>query len=386
MRQLLIGALLAALSVRGTVAYANPLAAVEGGQPSARSIWPRLVAGMQLGGEQRPEVQRFITHYRSNPEYFTAMLARAEPFLWFVLDAAEQRRLPTELALLPAVESSWNPHAVSASAAHGLWQFIPKTGAAYGLRDALNYNARRDPVASTTVALDLLAELHREYRDWPLALAAYNTGGVRLKRAIRQAGSRNFWRLPLAPVTSDYVPRLLAIAALVREPRRYGVSLPLIAESGVAELVALDADTPLHLAALAAGLNPEVLRSFNPALSSSNAPTASPTLLLPPAEAMALRAQLSALRQPSPHGGSAFPGLSARLHWDLQIGVIDRSGAAALQIHRYRVRRGDTLDEIARRHRLSLAALRRMNPDASVTELQPGQTLQLAECKPSRCG
>ncbi len=182
-------------------------------QPPIESIWPRLVDGMRLGGEERPEVRRFIAEYRHNPAYLEAMLARARPFLWLVLKTAEERRMPTELALLPAVESGWNPHAISVSSAYGLWQFIPKTGQAYGLRDALNYDARRDPVASTRVAFHLLDELHREYRDWALALAAYNTGGVRLKEVMRSSRRRDFWRLPLPQVTR----RVAELEAKVKE-------------------------------------------------------------------------------------------------------------------------------------------------------------------------
>ncbi|MDO9451290.1 MAG: transglycosylase SLT domain-containing protein [Stagnimonas sp.] len=379
--------------------------------PTTESIWPRLVAGMRLGGEDRPEVKRFIAHYRANPGYFTAMLARAEPFLWYILNAAETRRLPTELALLPTVESSWNAQAVSVSSAYGLWQFIPKTGDAYGLKDALNYDARRDPVASTTAALHLLSELHREYGDWPLALAAYNTGGVRLKQAIKNGRTRNFWRLPLPPVTQDYVPRLLAIAALVRSPGRYGVTLPPIAESGVAELISLDSAVPLHVALAAAGVDQEVLRVFNPALRTADSPTQSPTLLLPPADAIAVRAELALLQQamtplsaalhiaaPAPAfndnassdsiliAAQKIRDLPAQMHWDLRIGSAQETASMRMKPDHYQVRRGDTLFDIGKRHGMSVAQLKRMNPDAGSTSLRAGQILKVNECSRRDCG
>ncbi len=379
--------------------------------PITESIWPRLVAGMRLGGEDRPEVKRFIAHYRANPAYFTAMLARAEPFLWFILNAAETRRLPTELALLPAVESSWNAEAVSVSSAYGLWQFIPKTGDAYGLKDALNYDARRDPIASTTAALHLLSELHREYGDWSLALAAYNTGGVRLKQAIKSSRTRNFWRLPLPPVTQDYVPRLLAIAALIRSPDRYGVTLPPIPESRVAELISLDSEVPLHIALAAAGVDQDVLRIFNPALRETDAPTQSPTLLLPPADAIAVRAELAFLQQtdttpisaasravaPTPTFTDNAPldsilelpqkvrALPAQMHWDLRIGSAQETASMRLNPNHYQVQRGDTLFAIGKRHGISVTELKRMNPDADGTSLRAGQLLKVNECGHRDC-
>lgn len=373
------------------------------------SIWPRLVRGMRLGGEERPEVQRFIAHYRANPAFFSVMLSRAEPFLWFILEATEARRLPTELALLPAVESSWNPHAVSVSSAYGLWQFIPKTGQAYGLRDALNYDARRDPVASTTAAMLLLDELHDEYRSWPLALAAYNTGGVRLKQAMKASNSRNFWQLPLPPVTRDYVPRLLAIAALVRNPARHGLSLPHISALPTAELVALDHRMPLPSALAAARVDPAVLRIFNPGLHRADAPTQSPTLLLPRSDALALRAELAALQQDAAtlnaahqpnttdepaveHSSAAMTQRAApfsqRLHWAVQMGSaapVRTQATLGVQRSQHRVRPGDTLFGIAREHGLDVARLKRLNPAARSSPLKVNQLINLVGCTGSTC-
>lgn len=376
-----------------------------------KSIWPRLVSGMRMEGEKRPEVQRFIAEYRANPQYFKAMLARAEPFLWFILNTAELRRLPTELALLPAVESSWNAHAVSVSAAHGLWQFIAKTGEAYGLRNGLNYEARRDPVASTRAALDLLAALHREYGDWPLALAAYNTGGVRLKQAMRQGRSRNFWRLPLPPVTKDYVPRLLAIAALVRDPVRHGVTLPDIAESGAVELITIEQGMPLHQALKAAGVKPEVIRVYNPGWPETTAPTHAPTLLLPPADAEALRAELALLQDP-PAGRPSrrfgeplvlastakghvtamsaapprYPRLANSMHWSTRLGSTGELASGKERQVEYEVRLGDTLFAIAQRHGLSVAELKRINPGMGVRALKSGQRVRIRSCDVRLCG
>lgn len=392
-------------------------------EPQA-SIWPQLVKGMRLGGEQRPEVQRFIAHYAAHPKSLNTMLARAEPFLWFVLASTELRGLPTELALLPAVESGWNAEAVSVSAAHGLWQFIPKTGDAYGLKNGLNYNARRDPVASTRAALDLLATLHRQYGDWPLALAAYNAGGVKVKEAMGTSRSRNFWKLPLPQVTKDYVPRLLAIAALVRNPQRHGIELPQIAAAGATELIAVEKAEALQQALDAAQVDHAVLRTYNPGLAEGGQPSQSPTLLLPAADALAVRAELAflnaaaapqirikpplrdepvaranptAVNPAEPVSPRAMPKikpvpstlrLASQLHWNARLGSADALASEeylstpAMHI----VGRGDTLHGIAKRHRTTVAALRSLNPAVSSAPLRIGQPLLLGSCSKSGCG
>lgn len=396
-------------------------AIAAGPQPS---IWPQLVKGMRLGGGHRPEVQRFIAHYAAHPKSLNTMLARAEPFLWFVLASTELRGLPTELTLLPAVESGWNAEAVSVSAAHGLWQFIPKTGDAYGLKNGLNYNARRDPVASTRAALDLLATLHRQYGDWPLALAAYNAGGVKVKQAMGRAQSRNFWQLPLPQVTKDYVPRLLAIAAIVRDPQRHGIELPPIAAAGATELIAVEKAEALQQALDAAQVDGAVLRTYNPALAEGGQPSQAPTLLLPAADALAVRAELAHLNAgeapgtgikpavrdkpaarpdraaasrsepPPPRAlpkalpGPSTPQLAHNLHWNLRLGSAEALASdeylAAPAMHI--VGRGDTLHGIARRHRTTVAALRGLNPAVGSAPLRIGQPLLLGSCSKSGCG
>lgn len=312
-RLLLLALLITGLHMPGVQAMDSTPQRVE-----QQLIWPRLVAGLRLGGEQRPEVRRFIAEYRASPAHFYQLLARSEPFLAMVLKATEQRGLPAEIALLPTVESAWDPTAVSVSSAHGLWQFIAKTGHDYGLKDGDNYNARQDPVASTKAALNLLDDLHRAYRDWPLALAAYNAGGVRLKAAMQKRNSRDFWKLPLPPHTRNYVPRLLAIAALIRDPERYGLSLPPIAEGKLPETVHWQADTPLRHAIRAAALDEAVLRTYNPAVARMDLPTAAPTLLLPAADALQVKAELAALIEAS-QAATALNTAPPRLHWHEQL-------------------------------------------------------------------
>ena len=358
------------------------------------SIWPRIAQGMRLGGEQRPEVQRCIASYTESPAFLSVMLERAAPFLWFIVESAEIRELPLELALLPAVESGFNAHARSASAALGLWQFIPPTGRAYGLGDNPGYDARRDPVASTRAAFSYLLELHREYDDWLLALAAYNGGGVRLRTAIAEAGgSRDFWQLPLRSETRDYVPRLLALAAIVREPERYQVRLPTISNRHAAEMVAMDELPPGALQALGR-VDPDLLRHFNPGLKRLNRQTRVPTLLLPPSEALLLRAELA---DPIPAAGT---GKTLRENWLLQgpevtdslrLATIsagfpgkdqDGSGQAlaepsANRSSLHRVRSGETLYSLAQQYGVSVQRLRQYNQLRAGAVLEVGRNLKI---------
>jgi len=387
---------------------AGALGSARAGTPAEASIWPRIAAGMSLPASERPEVRRWVAAYSAHPAALSRMLERASPFLWFIVESAELRELPMELALLPAIESGFDAHARSVSAATGLWQFVPVTGKAYGLQDSSSYDARRDPVASTRAALDHLQQLHREFGDWLLALAAYNAGAGSLKRSIHQSGSRNFWKLPLRQQTRDYVPKLLALAAIVREPQRYGVQLPDIDDARVAELIATDPGLRLGSALRSAAVDEALLRRFNPGLKHIDYRAAAPSLLLPPTDALVLRAELAqaashrepilasnpnplmlaADSRPDPLGlrhsrmidaapaPQAEPSAAPPEEPTPAPPVTEAppSGGPAL---RHRVQRGETLFSIARRYRISVEALRQENGIGTGESLSAGRELRL---------
>src|SRR5262245_45061782 len=178
--------------------------------------------------------------------------------------------MPSELALLPVVESAFDPFAESPRFASGLWQFIPSTGRSYGLDQDWWYDGRRDVIEATRAALDHLQALHEEFAgDWLLALAAYNTGAPNVKRAMersrRKGHPTDFFHLDLLPETRAYVPKLLAIARLVAEPAAFGVELPAIPDAPYFSRVEIDAQIDLGLAADRAGISREELRALNPA-------------------------------------------------------------------------------------------------------------------------
>jgi membrane-bound lytic murein transglycosylase D len=232
--------------------------------------WDRVFKGFKLNGQvHNPRVKHFIRYYGRNPEQVTMLSERASIFMHMIVNELDRRNMPSELALLPFVESAFDPDIFSRVGAAGLWQFIPETGNDYGLTQAKSYDARLDPFAATGAALDYLQKLHDDFHgDWLLALAAYNCGEGRVQREIDKNQARglrtDFWSLSLPRETREYVPRLLAFRELIGNASRYGIQLP--ETPNTAQLAQLRIDKPFDLrqAAIQAGLNPSQLVNLNP--------------------------------------------------------------------------------------------------------------------------
>jgi len=194
------------------------------------SIWPRIREGFAIPEVDSRRVAQFENWYRKNPEYFERMIARSGLFLYYILGEVEKRGMPTDLALLPMIESAYNPTAYSRAHASGIWQFIPSTGKRYGLEQNWWHDERRDVVAATGAALDYLQMLHDEFNDWHLALAAYNWGenGVRraIKRNRQQGKPANYYSLRMPRETRNYLPKLQAVKNIISDPVKVGMVLP----------------------------------------------------------------------------------------------------------------------------------------------------------------
>ena len=193
-------------------------------------LWKRVRQGFGLSGYEHRRVETELRWYARHPKYIDRVVDRATPFLYFIMTEIERRGMPAEIALLPVVESAFQPFAYSPGQAAGMWQFIPATGSRYGLKVNWWYDGRRDAIISTIAALNFLQDLHDHFDgDWLLALAAYNTGQGNVDRAIRRnlkKGKRtDFWSLNLPKETRDYVPKLLAIASIIDEPDAYSMKL-----------------------------------------------------------------------------------------------------------------------------------------------------------------
>jgi membrane-bound lytic murein transglycosylase D len=233
-------------------------------------IWARLRNGYQL--QHHPEEKRTraqLRWYSTHQDYLDRVVARAQRYLFHVLTEIEKRNMPTEFALLPIVESAYDPFAYSHGRAMGMWQFIPATGKLYGLKQDWWYDGRRDIKASTNAALDFLQALSVEFdQDWQLALAAYNSGAGNVRKAIRKnrrlGKPTDFWSLQLPSETRSYVPKLLALSILVADPEAKGTKLDPIPDTPY--WVEVDAGSQIDLAKAAklAEISVEDLYLLNP--------------------------------------------------------------------------------------------------------------------------
>ncbi|MEQ6917410.1 transglycosylase SLT domain-containing protein [Halomonas aquatica] len=324
-----------------------------------QNAWSRLTEAFQWQEDaDHPRVQHWIDHYRQSPHNIAEITERARPWLAWITERVKERGLPGEIALIPFIESSFDPTARSHRGASGLWQFMPGTGNALGLQRGGGYDGRLDVARSTHAALDYIEmQADQWYEgDIELSLAAYNAGAGNVNHARRAALARgeagNYWDLHLPQETMAYVPKLIAISAIIADPEHYDVALPEIeAQPAVAEV---PVTRPLDLAEAArlAGVPRAALEDLNPGLLGNRADPRHVKRLLVPAD--------SATR------------MVARLRSDTP----DRSTANGDEV--YVVRRGDSLSAIASRHAVALADLARWNDIEQPDTLQPGQQLTLS--------
>ena len=251
-------------------------------------VWKRMSVGFKMNSNQwDPRIEAQRGWFISRQPYLDRLSARASRYLYHTVKEAERRGLPTELALLPIIESSYDPAATSSAAAAGLWQFIPSTGRIYGLQQTPLYDGRRDVVESTRAAYEFLSSLYNQFGSWELALAAYNAGPGRIQQAInrnRAAGlPTDYWSLKLPQETMNYVPRFLAVAQIIKNPSQYNVSLPPIANRPhFREVTVGPAD--LNEIAVITGLTRAELYALNPGHRGDRIDSQSPMKILIPAD------------------------------------------------------------------------------------------------------
>lgn len=257
--------------------------------PQDPDLWLRLRAGYGLPDKDHPGIAADQKWYAANPSYLLRTTKRGSPYLHYIMNEVEARGMPTEIALLPIVESAFLPFAYSHGRAAGIWQFIPGTGKMFGLKQNWWYDGRRDVYASTKAALDYLQKLHRTFDgDWLLALAAYNSGSGTVSRAIRKNKANNkptdYWNLSLPKETKGYVPKLLALSNIVADPEKYQVALTPIVDVPYFEKVSTGGQIDLALAAELAGLETDELYNLNPGFNRWATDPEGPHYLLLPLE------------------------------------------------------------------------------------------------------
>lgn len=320
------------------------------------NIWDRVRQGYKLqdhlDSNPRIEQQRLLFSARANSIEMAS--ERGSPYIHYIVEQLEERDMPLELALLPIIESAYNPFAYSPAQAVGLWQFIPSTGRHFNLQQTSWYDGRRDITASTAAALRYLTYLHGLFNDdWLLALAAYNAGEGTVSRAIERNQKlglpTDYWNLPLPRETQDYVPKLLALSQMVQTPEAYGLDLSPIANEPYFEVVALKQRMDLARVAEMAELDENEIYQLNPAFTRRITLDGPQHLLVPSAKAEMFAANL-ALMKPQD-----------LVNWQ-----------------QYKVRPGDTLGAIANRHNLSVNIIRDLNRLRG-DSLQIGQVLSLPQ-------
>lgn len=319
----------------------------------------RIRVGYALPQAQHYAVEREIEWYRSRPDFLDRTFRRGARYLHYIVTELERRNMPLELALLPVVESAFNPVAYSRSRASGLWQFIPSTGKHYGLEQNWWIDERRDVLEATNAALDYLQYLNRYFNgDWYLAIAAYNGGEGTVSRAVARNGNNgrgtDFFSLDLRPETRDYVPKLLAIRRLVGNPQAYGLQFAPIPNQPYFEVVDPGRQVHIGQAADLAGITRDDMFALNPAFNRMTTPPNGPhRLLLPVAQAEPFR-----LAMTSEEG----------------LAKVAAAAAEPAPVTRHRVRRGETLSAIARRYGVGLESLRAAN-DINGSTIHPGDSL-----------
>ncbi|MFN5445031.1 MAG: transglycosylase SLT domain-containing protein [bacterium] len=401
-------------------------------------LWDRIRKGYAIPDLNNPLVATQTTWYSSRPEYLQRISQRASRYLFHVVQELEKRKMPTEIALLPFIESAFNPQAFSSAKAAGMWQFIPSTGRDYNLKQIAFREERRDVLASTNAAFKYLQKLYGMFGDWQLALAAYNWGEGSVSRAIAKAEAAgrptdfNGLSAFMPAETRNYYPKLQAVKNIIATPAQYGVKLPMVENQPYFVSIKKTRDIDVKLAAQLAELPMEEFRALNPQF---NRPviTGSPTtqILLPESNAEKFKENLSnwtkalsswtahkvtaareriesiaarfkttpeIIREANsipanmhPKAGSTVlvPKLASAPDKDISQDIADN---AMLSVEAdepprkkisVKVSKRDTIDSIAKRYKVKVAEIRQWN-DMKNDKLSPGQSLKLEVRAPKK--
>lgn len=254
-----------------SIAYAHKnhqlFLANRASQPN--EVWMRIRNGFALKGFYNKAVRNHEISYTRHPKYIHRIIERSQPYLYHIAEEVELRGMPTEIALLPLVESAFDPKAKSSSNALGLWQFIPSTGESYGLMQNKWYDDRKDVIAATSAALDYLQKLHTIFGDWRLALAAYNWGKNAVRRSIAKnheiGRPGNFRHIDLPPETRNHVYKLIAVRNIIAAPEKFGVKLAAIPNQPYFAKIKISYPVNISQVAQLANISTDEFKVLNPA-------------------------------------------------------------------------------------------------------------------------
>ncbi len=333
----------------------NPFAGTAGAEleplpASAPDLWERIVAGYSIPDIEGPLVDKWERWYADRPDYVARMVERSRRYLYHIVSEVTARGMPTEIALLPMVESAFNPVAMSTSRASGIWQFIPSTGKHYGLNQNFWMDSRRDVLAGTDKALTYLDKLHGDFDDWQLALAGYNWGEGNVAKAVARNQAKglptNYESLKMPAETANYLPKLQAVKNIVRDPEKFGLALADIPDAPYFAVVKTTQKMDTKFAAELAEISLEDFLALNP---QHNRPVIAgadeQSILLPIDNAEIFSAKLELTDQP-------------RVSWQA-----------------YRMRPNETLQQVAVKYGMSVETLRAVNGIGARAKVPPGHTL-----------
>jgi membrane-bound lytic murein transglycosylase D len=385
-------------------------------------LWDRVRSGFALEPLLDPRVTTHLNWYAHRPEYLNRIVERSRRYLYHIVEEVERRGMPMEIALLPVIESGFNPYARSRAMAGGIWQFIPSTGKHFGLMSNGWYDGRLDILAGTEAALGYLQELYDRFGDWHLALAAYNCGEGCVTRAVARNRARgkatDFASLSLPTETRHYVPKLLAMRQIIEEPEEYGITLGNIENQPYFVPVSLSHPMDMSLAAKLAEIGMDEMKSLNPAYKRPVIHSSTPlTLLLPAGKAERFASKLEQ-HKPSIISVQTYDAVSGEKLEDIakQFGtsvqwlkernpvktrrdelmrnqtlIVPAPADSETETERldlvqsrrvgegfsdHVVQQGENLQAIARRHRVNPASIMAWNPK-SREGLKPGQVLRI---------
>ena len=328
----------------------EPVAAPEPVEALPANLWTRIRGRFAMPNLDNPLVREWEQWYASRPDYVARMVDRGRRVLFHVVEEVERRKMPAEIALLPMIESAYNPQAYSRAHASGMWQFIPSTGKHYGLEQNWWYDGRRDIVAATHAALDYLEKLYGMFGNWELALASYNWGEGAVSRAVARNQARglptDYESLNMPNETRNYLPKLQAVKNIVLDPARFGHTLADIPNDSYFAAITTPRHIDVELAARFAEIPVEEFRFLNPA---HNRPVinanAAETIVLPKDKVEIFRRNLASHTEPL-------------VSWQA-----------------YTVKRGERIEKIAAKHGISVAELKRVNNISGRSRIATGQPL-----------
>jgi membrane-bound lytic murein transglycosylase D len=330
-------------------AVAATLAGGDAEAPS-KSLWPRITKGFAMAPFESDLVRDWENWYASRPDYVARMIDRSSHFLFHIVEQVEKRGMPMEIALLPMIESAYNPVAYSRAHASGIWQFIPSTGKNFGLRQNWWYDGRRDVIAATDAALDYLEKLYRMFGDWQLALASYNWGEGAVSRAMERNRAKglptDYENLTVPTETRGYIPKLVAVKNIILNPARYGLQIADIPNESYFEIVKLKRHIDVKLAAKLADMPLDEFKFLNPGHSK-------PVIRAGEAERIVL----------PKHKVETF------------LANVEKHDKPLVSWEAVTLRRGEKAERVAAQHGMTLAELKQVNGLQSQKKLVVGQPL-----------